>query len=202
MPVPAFPVRICCTTSYHCRSYFCPSIGDSRQSCQGVSALTQVLSVGDFHSASEHLEKAVRFFQTFPKLGNNLACAYIYLKDFEKALIELRQVIALNPNSTHHITISVQSFSRSNAFPKLRKSARYALELNPQRNASRYDLGLALAAQYNTTWCRTGEGWADGRRVRPRRLAEEHIGAAGQIDSDVAGCRCHRCRRTSPRTDR
>jgi tetratricopeptide (TPR) repeat protein len=107
--------------------------------------------VGDFQSASEHLEKAVRIFPDFPEARNNLACAYIYLKEYEKALAELRQAIAINPNlDTPHNNLSSVFFSLQR-FPEAEQAARYALELNPQRTASRYDLGLAVAAQQHYT---------------------------------------------------
>jgi tetratricopeptide (TPR) repeat protein len=103
--------------------------------------------VGDFHSAGKHLEKAVRIFPDFPEARNNLACAYMYLKEFEKALAELRQVIAINAsldapyNNLSSVLFSLQRF------PEAEQAARHALEFNPRRNASRYDLGLALPAQ-------------------------------------------------------
>ena len=107
--------------------------------------------VGNFHSASEHLEKAVRIFPDFPEARNNLACAYIYLKKYEKALAELRQAIAINPSlDTPHNNLSSVFFSLQR-FPEAEQAARYALELNPLRNASHYDLGLAVAAQQHYT---------------------------------------------------
>ena len=60
-------------------------------------------------------------------------------------------MIALNPNlDAPHNNLSSVFFSLQR-FPEAEESARYALELNPQRNASRYDLGLALAAQQHYT---------------------------------------------------
>jgi len=91
--------------------------------------------VGNFHSASEHLEKAVRIFPDFPEARNNLACAYIYLKKYEKALVELRQAIAINPNlDTPHNNLSSVFFSLQR-FPEAEQAARYALEI--RRSSSR-----------------------------------------------------------------
>jgi len=107
--------------------------------------------VHDFRSASAHLEKAVRIYPDFPEAHNNLACAYIYLREYEKALAELRQVIAINPNlDTPYNNLSSVFFSLQR-FPEAEQAARYALELNPQRSALRYDLGVALAAQQHYT---------------------------------------------------
>ena len=107
--------------------------------------------LGDIRSASEHLEKALRIHPDFPEAHNNLACAYIYFKEYEKALAELQQVIAINPNlDTPYNNLSLVFLSLER-FPEAERAARYALALNPQRNASRYDLGQALAAQQHYT---------------------------------------------------
>jgi tetratricopeptide (TPR) repeat protein len=107
--------------------------------------------VRDFHSASAHLEKAVRIYPDFLEAHNNLACAYVYLQEYEKALAELRQVIANNPNFDAPYNNLSSVFFSLRRFPEAEQAARYALELNPQRNALRYELGRALAAQQHYT---------------------------------------------------
>ena len=74
--------------------------------------------------------------------------------------------------------------------------ADHVLARRPRRNVGQQQFGDAgLRGGLTRPRCRTGAASAAGRRiVRPRRLAQEHVGAAGQFDQRIAARRCRRCR--------
>ena len=105
----------------------------------------------DFQSACAHLEKAVRLYPNFVEAHNNLAAAYVYMREYEKAAEQLRLVIAINPNvDVPYNNLSSALFSLGR-YSESEEAARRALQLNPLRSTINYNLGRTLAAQKHYT---------------------------------------------------
>jgi tetratricopeptide (TPR) repeat protein len=106
---------------------------------------------GDLQSACAHLEKALRIYPNFAEAHNNLAGAYVYMQEYERAAEQLRLVIAINPNvDVPYNNLSSTLFSLGR-YSEGEEAARHALQLNPLGNTTNYNLGMALAAQKHYT---------------------------------------------------
>lgn len=102
---------------------------------------------GNVPSACAHLEKALRIYPNFVEAHNNLAGAYVYMREYERAAEQLRLVIAINPNvDVPYNNLSFALFSLGR-YSEGEEVARHALQLNPLGNTANYNLGRALAAQ-------------------------------------------------------
>jgi Tfp pilus assembly protein PilF len=106
---------------------------------------------GDLRSACAHLEKALQIYPNFVEAHNNLAGAYVDMREYERAAEQLRLAIAINPNvDVPYNNLSSALFSLGR-YSEGEEAARQALRLNPLRNTTRYNLGRALAAQEHYT---------------------------------------------------
>jgi tetratricopeptide (TPR) repeat protein len=106
---------------------------------------------GDLRSACAHLEKALQIYPNFVEAHNNLAGAYVYMREYERAAEQLRLVIAINPNvDVPYNNLSSTLFSLGR-YSESEEAARHALQLNPLGNTTNYNLGRALAAQKHYT---------------------------------------------------
>ena len=106
---------------------------------------------GDFQSACAHLEKAVRIYPNFMEAHNNLAAAYVYMREYERSAEQLRVMIAINPNvDVPYNNLSSALFSLGR-YSEGEEAARRALHLNPLRPMTNYNLGRTLAAQKHYT---------------------------------------------------
>ena len=106
---------------------------------------------GNLQSARAHLEKALRIYPNFVEAHNNLAGAYVDMREYERAAEQLRLVIAINPNvDVPYNNLSFALFSLGR-YSEGEEAARHALQLNPLGNKANYNLGRALAAQKHYT---------------------------------------------------
>jgi tetratricopeptide (TPR) repeat protein len=102
---------------------------------------------GDFQSAAEHLQKAIRIDPDFAEAHNNLGASYIGLNQYERAISEFQLSIALDSKIAEtHRNLGLGLFLLRR-YPEAELAARRALELDPQRNTVRYTLGRILAAE-------------------------------------------------------
>jgi tetratricopeptide (TPR) repeat protein len=102
---------------------------------------------GDFQSAAEHLQKAIRIDPDFAEAHNNLGASYIGLNQYERAISEFQLSIALDSKIAEtHRNLGLGLFLLRR-YAEAELAARRALELDPQRNTARYTLGRILAAE-------------------------------------------------------
>lgn len=102
---------------------------------------------GDFQSAAEHLQKAIRIDPDFAEAHNNLGASYMQLRQYERAISEFQLSIALDSKIAEtHRNLGLGLFLLRR-YPEAELVLRRALELDPQRNTARYTLGRILAAE-------------------------------------------------------
>jgi Flp pilus assembly protein TadD len=102
---------------------------------------------GDFQSAAEHLQKAIRIDPNFMQAHNNLGASYMQLNQYESAVSEFQRAIALDPGIQEtHRNLGLGLFLLRR-YPEAEVAVRQALKLDPQRNSARYTLGRILAAE-------------------------------------------------------
>jgi len=104
---------------------------------------------GDYQSAAEHLQKAIRIDPSFVQAHNNLGASYLQLNQYENAVSEFQRAIALDgkiQESQRNLGLSLFLLRR---YPQAEVATRQALQFDPQpqRNTARYTLGRILAAE-------------------------------------------------------
>jgi Flp pilus assembly protein TadD len=102
---------------------------------------------GDFQSAAEHLQKAIRIDPNFVQAHNNLGASYMQLSQYESAVSEFQRAIELDPGiqeTRRNLGLGLFLLRR---YREAEVAARQALQLDPQRNSARYTLGRILAAE-------------------------------------------------------
>jgi Flp pilus assembly protein TadD len=102
---------------------------------------------GDYRSAAEHLQKAIRIDPNFVRAHNNLGVSYLQMNQYENAVSEFQRAIALDgkiQESQRNLGLSLFLLRR---YPEAELAGRQALEQDPQRNTARYTLGRILAAE-------------------------------------------------------
>jgi tetratricopeptide (TPR) repeat protein len=111
----------------------------------------KAFQAGDFHSAADHLEKAIRIAPDFVQAHNNLGATYINLREYPSAVAQLQKTIELAPNLPepyHNLGLVLLLLQR---LPEAETAARHALDLAPQSSSARYTLGRILALEGNNT---------------------------------------------------
>jgi Tfp pilus assembly protein PilF len=105
----------------------------------------------DYLAAIEHLQQALRIEPAFVQAHNNLGASYLELEKFQEAISEFEKAIELDPKmEAPYRNMSVSLFELGR-YPEAEIAARQAVAITPQRNAARYTLGRALAAQGSTS---------------------------------------------------
>ncbi len=105
----------------------------------------KALQSRDFHSAADHLEKALQIAPDFAQARNNLGAAYINLHEYESAVAQLQKAIELAPNLKQPYVNLGTALISLGRLPEAETAARRGLDLAPQSSSARYNLGRILA---------------------------------------------------------
>jgi hypothetical protein len=119
---------------------------------------------GDFPSAVDHLQKAIRIQPDFVQAHNNLGASYLQLSQYERAVSEFQLSIALDPQLAEtHRNLGLGLFLLRR-YPDAELATRQALGLDPRRSTAKYTLGRILAAE--------GSGSGEAEQLLRESLAE------------------------------
>jgi tetratricopeptide (TPR) repeat protein len=102
---------------------------------------------GNFHAATEHLQKALQIDPTFVQAHNNLGASYLQLNQYESAVMEFRKAIELNTKMQEPYRNLGLALFLLRRYPEAELAARQALQLDPRRGHAQYTLGRILAAE-------------------------------------------------------
>ncbi len=101
--------------------------------------------------ALEHLKKATEIDSEYMEAHNNLGSVYMRMNEPQQALEAFHRAAALDPTaSVVKANMAVAWMSLKN-YPNAEKSARGAIEIDPNDMKARYILGLSLFAQRRFT---------------------------------------------------
>jgi tetratricopeptide (TPR) repeat protein len=105
----------------------------------------ELLESGYFPKAIEVLEEVVESYPEYWSAYNNLALAYFYLGDTEKAYDILKEVLQKNPGNLHAICNQAVFAYYQNNVPQIKKFKDMLEKINPMIAEHQYKLGATFA---------------------------------------------------------
>ncbi len=108
-------------------------------------------ALGNVRASAGHLENALRLYPDYMEARNNLGAEYIELREYEKAISELRTAAQIDPSAVQPLNNLVVAFLFVQRYPDAEATARRALVLDPQNSRSRFLLGCTLATEKRNT---------------------------------------------------
>jgi tetratricopeptide (TPR) repeat protein len=101
---------------------------------------------GDYPGAVQHLQKALKIDPKFVEAHNNLGAGFLEMARYQDAIAEFDAATAIDAKLEAPFRNKGLSLFQLKRYPEAEAAARQALGLDPQRKATWYLLGSAMAA--------------------------------------------------------
>lgn len=111
----------------------------------------KALKAGDVRGSAEHLEKMVKLAPDLAVAHNSLGTRYVVLREYDKALTEFQKAVALQPTYRLPVDNITVTLCMQHEYAEAERSARQALQIEPEATSSKYLLGSILVSEGKPT---------------------------------------------------